>query len=184
MKSRRLRNLILMISAPLLLFSFLYLVFIIPPRLYNNAKVQDLMQSLESISLPADSTVLATDHQFGALSGASNHCDVLALLLIESDLDPETFFQFFEGKVALDLPYSEESLTNLSVYTIEEDRLFIINKSGKEEITDMSYSDAHSKRNLMELPNQFTTTEGKNLYLVSAWDQTFEGYAMKDFRCR
>ncbi|QQR55509.1 hypothetical protein IPG41_03065 [Candidatus Peregrinibacteria bacterium] len=184
MKSRRTHNLILMVTVPLLLFLCLYLILILPPRLYNDIKVRTFLSSLEEIKLPKDTKVLDSVSLFGILWENSNHCDVELILIVESNLAPADFQAALDTEQDLKQPYSVDK-SYLSLYYYQDEKLLNISRQGKIEEVDTEWLSngppTHTK--FKELLEKYVLDPQSQLYFIEARDQTFQGYAMNDFRC-
>jgi hypothetical protein len=75
----------------------LFILSMLVDRLSNDIWIRSTVSKLESIELPEGAELLASDHAFGVLGGASNYCALEVSILVESDLDFSTFESEMEG---------------------------------------------------------------------------------------
>ncbi len=164
-------------------------------NLYNDFLSTKFLNSIENITLPKNSKIINSYKQFGVLNGNGNHCDCEITVIIESDMHVKEF-EKYANSLSLDAPFSSIGKRYSEIYHFKKQQLFRINSGNiielKHNTKHSGYSVKESSefhlensqysalRNIIENTSQ---KNNKNYFIITAFDQTFTGISMKDFRC-
>lgn len=189
-------------SAPILFIGVVFFCVFLAPALYNMYYVEGgFLRSLKHLDLPGNSKVIDAQSSFG-LMGNGNHCDIHALALVESDLEPLAFIQALdEEKVLIDYPYMGKQeyghenwfaiYYNFQTYYLDEKgRLFAISEDASLEEISLFNLKTVDKEDLslydqvyFEILQDYQPQEGYYYFLLDAFDTAYGGFTSNDIRC-
>ncbi len=165
-------------------------------RLYNNFLSTRYLTSLEGIKLPDNSMVINRFKRFGILHGNGNHCDCEIAVMIESEMQIREFENFAKKPLLLKPPFSNLGNNYSEIYYVNGQQLFRIFESNTIELVSTEeypyysisdsfefYLESDEYLALKQLIKNTLQQNNKNYFIITAFDQTYSGFSMKDFRC-
>jgi len=154
--------------------------------LYNNYLSSKFLSNLENSTLPNNSKVIDGYKKFGLLYGNGNHCDCEVGVVIESDMEIKGFENYIKNSLSVNAPMSDSEIKFFDLYYVNKTQLFNVENGGLTEFLDdgSRYADELENYNaIKKLIETVTQKEGKNYFVITAYDQVRTGLNMKDIRC-
>lgn len=165
-------------------------------NLYNDFLSAKFLGSLENVTPPNNSKVVNSFKRFGILSGNGNHCDCEIAVILESDMKIKEFESYANKSLSLKAPFSSLGSHHSEIYYIKKQQLFRIYNGDTTELihnnvhsgyTINKPSEFHLEKSqynaLRDLIENTSQKENKNYFIITAFDQIYEGFSMKDLRC-
>ncbi len=162
---------------------------------YNNYKVDQFLHSLQNMTLPDDTKIIASNSDFGIIWGASNHCDVIVRILLETTKEYSDFSSYSYQPISLAYPFHSVP-SHLDVFELKEGELFLIYKNHKTKLINGEIEDnvrhhfpeffleTREMNGIKALLAKVKRDESqKNYFLLMAFDQTCSGMSFNDIRC-
>lgn len=165
-------------------------------NLYNDFLSTKFLNSLEN-SIPLNnSKVVHKYKRFGILRGNSNHCDCEIGVMLESDMTVKEFEDYATNSRSLKAPFTSLGSHYSEIYYTKKQQLFRIYKGETSKIIHDTIGSGYTIKEsfefhlesdeydyLKDMIKKTTQKENKNYFIITAFDQTYIGYSMKDLRC-